>query len=264
MGMKSYNSQRYHPSTLEKRKGKWYVSVTKPRELQFGKDKQTRKSTGTSDKRQAEYLQHELTQAIYDHFDKDLKKTDKFFEAVRPLLEAEGVNTREWYDKGKVVVTLTGEKTFTSSLRGTKDAPAKQSTGCASLNIKERYEVGEHAGLCMVLNLLGHPIPSDLLTLLDEDARQKVLNSAKPFVATPDVVMNMYEKSEGNKGFVTGFLEKWGDHAPIKIGPAKMAQLSPLEEAAAEVSDPKLEDAIDTYIASRPEKSRKADRLQLD
>jgi hypothetical protein len=156
MGMKSYNSQRYHPSTLEKRKGKWYVSVTKPRELQFGKDKQTRKSTGTSDKRQAEYLQHELTQAIYDHFDKDLKKTDKFFEAVRPLLEAEGVNTREWYDKGKVVVTLTGEKSLTSSLRGTQDF--------ASLSIKERYEVGDHAGLCMVLNILGHPIPSDLLT----------------------------------------------------------------------------------------------------
>ncbi|MFT7060058.1 MAG: hypothetical protein ACJASV_002575, partial [Pseudorhodobacter sp.] len=30
MGMKNFNFQRYHPSTLEKRKGKWYVSVTKP------------------------------------------------------------------------------------------------------------------------------------------------------------------------------------------------------------------------------------------
>ena len=97
---------RYHPSTLEKRKDKWYVSVTKPRELQYGKDRQKRKSAGTSDKRQAEYLQHELTQAIYDEFDKELKKTDKFFEAVRPLLEDAGVRTRDWYDKGSVVVTL--------------------------------------------------------------------------------------------------------------------------------------------------------------
>ena len=246
-GMKNPDSQRYHPSTLEKRKGKWYVSVTKPRELQFGKDKQSRKSTGTSDRRQAEYLQHELTQAIYDQFDKDLKRTDKFFEAVRPLLEAEGVNTREWYDKGKVVVTLRGEKTFTSRLRGAHEAPA---------NVKERYEVGEHAGLCMVLNFLGHPIPADLLTLLDEDTRQQVLNSAKPFEATPEMVMNMYERTEGNKGFVTGFLEKWGEQWPIKIEAP--------EVAAAEVSDPKLEDVIDAYIESRPEKSRRADRLQLD
>ena len=90
---------RYHPSTLEKRKGKWYVSAIKPRELQFGKDRQKPKSAGTSDKRQAEYLQHELAQAIYDEFDKELKKTDKFFEAVRQLLENAGVRTRDWYDK---------------------------------------------------------------------------------------------------------------------------------------------------------------------
>jgi hypothetical protein len=247
MSMKNFNSQRYHPSTLEKRKGKWYVSVTKPRELQFGKDKQTRKSTGTSDKRQAEYLQHELTQAIYDQFNKDLKKTDKFFEAVRPLLEAEGVNTREWYDKGKVVITLRGEKTFTSRLRGAHDAPA---------NIKERYEVGDYSGLCMVLNFLGHPIPADLLTLLDEDTRQRVRDNARPFEATPDLVMNLYEKSERNRGFVEGFLEKWREHGPIKIEAAALA--------AHEATDPKLEDVIDIYIASRPEKSRKADRLQLN
>ena len=117
---------RYHPSTLEKRKSKWYVSVTKPKELQFGKDRQKRKSTGTSDKRQAEYLQHELTQAIYDEFDKELKKTDKFFEAVRPILEAEGVRTRDWYDKGSVVVTLEDGKSFLAKMAG-GDLPPERS-----------------------------------------------------------------------------------------------------------------------------------------
>ena len=41
---------RYNPSTLVWRKGKWYVQVTKPVELQYGSDKQSRRSTGTSDK----------------------------------------------------------------------------------------------------------------------------------------------------------------------------------------------------------------------
>ena len=141
---------RYHPSTLEKRKSKWYVSVTKPKELQFGKDRQKRKSTGTSDQRQAEYLQHELTQAIYDEFDKELKKTDKFFEAVRPLLEDAGVRTRDWYDKGSVVVTLEDGKSFLAKMAGGKKANRLK-------HIKEEFEVDNHASLVTVLTLMGHP-----------------------------------------------------------------------------------------------------------
>ena len=240
---------RYHPSTLEKRKGKWYVSVTKPRELQFGKDKQKRKSTGTSDKRQAEYLQHELTQAIYDEFDKELKKTDKFFEAVRPILEAEGVRTRDWYDKGSVVVALEDGNSFLAKMAGGNKPDRLK-------HIKEEYVVDTHTGLVTVLTLMGHPIPADLLTLLDEDTRAKVLNSAKPFEATPEMVMKLYEQSEGDQGFVTGFLEQFQKHAPTKIDAT--------QTAVQEASDPTLEDIIDAYIASRPEKSRKADRIQLN
>jgi integrase len=239
---------RYHPSTLEKRKGKWYVSVTKPRELQFGKDKQKRKSTGTSDKRQAEYLQHELTQAIHDEFDKELKKTDRFFEAVRPLLEAEGVRTRDWYDKGRVVVTLEDEKSFVFKLGGGKKPDRVK-------QITEEYVVDTHASLVTVLTLMGHSIPADLLTLLDDDTRAKVLNSAKPFEATPEMVMKLYEQSKGDQGFVTGLLEQFKKHAPTKINATEMA--------VQEASEPKLEDIIDAYIATRPEKSRKADMKQL-
>lgn len=240
---------RYHPSTLEKRKGKWYVSVTKPRELQFGKDRQKRKSAGTSDKRQAEYLQHELTQAIYDEFDKELKKTDKFFEAVRPLLEDAGVRTRDWYDKGCVVVTLEDDKSFVAKMAGgTKPDRLK--------HIKEEYVVDNHWSLVTVLTLMGHSIPADLLTLLNEDTRTKVLNSAKPFEATPEFVMELYEKSEGDRGFVSGFLEHFKKHVLTKIDAT--------EVAAQEASDPTLEGVMDTYIASRPEKSRKNDRKQLN
>ena len=244
---------RYHPSTLEKRKGKWYVSVTKPRELQFGKDRQKRKSTGTSDKRQAEYLQHELTQAIHDEFDTELKKTDRFFEAVRPLLEAEGVRTRDWYDKGRVAVTLEDGKSFMAKLAGGKKPDRVK-------HIKEEYVVDTHTGLVTVLTLLGHPIPADLLTLLDDDTRDKVLNNAKPFEATPEMVMKLYEQSKGDQGFVSGFLEQFKKHASTRIAEATETA----QAAAQEASEPTLEGIIDAYIATRPEKSRKADRLQLN
>lgn len=96
------SSQQYRPSSLSLRKGKWYVSVTKPKELQFGRDRQARRSTGTRDRKQAALLQHQLTQEIYDSFDEALGRTDKFFEAVRPELEAQGFKAKDWYGLGYV------------------------------------------------------------------------------------------------------------------------------------------------------------------
>ncbi|MFU8824858.1 MAG: DUF6538 domain-containing protein [Yoonia sp.] len=242
--MTDHSSSRYHPSTLEKRKGKWYVAVTKPKELQFGKDKQKRKSTGTSDKRQAEYRQHELTRVIYDEFDKDLKRTDPFFEAVRPILESEGIHrTRDWYDKGVLVVTLRGDKAFMTKLRG------------ATADVIEQYEITDHLGLCFILTVLGHPIPASALPLLDSVTREKVVGTTKPLGTPPDVVMNLYKQSDGDQDFVTGFLENWNEHATTKIATSEVGKQ--------EATDPRLADIIDTYLASRPEKSRKADRLQL-
>ena len=88
-------TRSYHPSRLVSRKGRWYVSVTKPVELQFGSDRQARRSTGTSDKRQAQYLQHQLTEEMYAQFDSQLGRTDPVFETLRPILEAHGVNSRQ-------------------------------------------------------------------------------------------------------------------------------------------------------------------------
>tara|TARA_B110000902_G_scaffold31416_1_gene33602 strand:- start:48 stop:731 length:684 start_codon:yes stop_codon:yes gene_type:complete len=103
---------------------------------------------------------------------------------------------------------------------------------------------------------MGHSIPADLLTLLNEDTRAKVLSSTKPFEETPEFVIDLYKKSEGDRGFVSGFLEQFKKHVLTKIDAT--------EVAAQEASDPTLEGVIDTYIASRPEKSRKSDRTQLN
>ena len=58
----------YHKPTLRKVSGKksYYVFVTKPESLRRNpKDKQVRKSTGTSDLRIAEKLVHSIAEGIY-------------------------------------------------------------------------------------------------------------------------------------------------------------------------------------------------------
>ena len=64
----------YNASTLVQMKSlgnKWYVVVTKPAELKSS-GSQARRSTGTTDKREAQKKQHEITEAIYADFDKKL------------------------------------------------------------------------------------------------------------------------------------------------------------------------------------------------
>ena len=65
----------YHKPTLRKVSGKksFYVFVTKPEALRHNpKDKQVRKSTGTSDLRIAEKLVHSIAEEIYRDFDRQL------------------------------------------------------------------------------------------------------------------------------------------------------------------------------------------------
>jgi integrase len=91
---------------------------------------------------------------------------------------------------------------------------------------------------------------------LDDDTKARVLESSNPFEKSPKLVMDLFKQTEGDEGFVTTYLEKFAEHAPFKIDATEIA--------AQEASDPKLEDVVDAYIATRPEKSRKADRLQLN
>lgn len=69
---------KYHPSSLVQlpaKGNKWYVVVTKPKELQTLGSNKIRRSTGTVDKKIAKGLQHQLTQQIYAEFDKALTPT---------------------------------------------------------------------------------------------------------------------------------------------------------------------------------------------
>lgn len=75
----------YHKPTLRQVSGKksYYVFVTKPEALRRNpKDKQVRKSTGTSDLRIAERLVHSIAEEIYRDFDTQLN-ADPFIAFVR-------------------------------------------------------------------------------------------------------------------------------------------------------------------------------------
>ena len=76
----------YHPSTLTRMKAKgnkWYVFVTKPKELATRAKDQVRRSTGTTDENAAKRMQHKITCEIYAEFDKALNR-DPFVELVEP------------------------------------------------------------------------------------------------------------------------------------------------------------------------------------
>jgi hypothetical protein len=63
---------KYHPSRLVQlpaKGNKWYVHVTRPKELQTSKNLIVRRSTGTTDEKIARKLQYKITQEIYSEFD---------------------------------------------------------------------------------------------------------------------------------------------------------------------------------------------------
>jgi len=72
---------KYYPAKLiqiPSKGNKWFVVITKPKELRAGsKNLQVRRSTGTSDKREAEILMPGIATDIYAEFDTALLQYDK-------------------------------------------------------------------------------------------------------------------------------------------------------------------------------------------
>ena len=101
MGTKT--GTKYHASTLVQlpaKGNKWYVVVTKPKELQTPRSNKIRRSTGTVDKKIAKGLQHQLTQEIYAEFDAALKPTPPTLDELaerywQPTLSDSSQNFKE-------------------------------------------------------------------------------------------------------------------------------------------------------------------------
>lgn len=237
----------YRPSSLVIRKGKWYVTVTKPKELQFGNDRQARRSTGTSDRRQAEHLKHDLTSEIYAEFDRQLQRSDKVFEALRPMLEAEGINTRQWYTDGMVVATIGQD--FVDRIAGADMRPKKDGK---PVNMTMTVEANTYYDLCWLVSILGHAVPATVLGMLSEDDRAKVLQASQPSEPSTDTIIGIVNAFPDN--IAKNVLDHGKTNPTIKLDQKVVIEGS---------TDPTLAMVIDDYLRSRPERSRIADRLQL-
>ena len=83
----------YAPFSLQKIKGKFYLSVSAPKDIaHFYREGRVRRSTGISDRKLAELRAQELVPAVYRDFDEKYDQLDPFVEGLRHLLEREGVD----------------------------------------------------------------------------------------------------------------------------------------------------------------------------
>nr|WP_157132216.1 hypothetical protein [Roseobacter sp. AzwK-3b] len=188
---------------------------------------------------------HELTQDIYKEFDRLLERSDPVYERLRPVLEQEGINTREWYSGGKVSVRVTGGRTLA----------AKLGMGCQDIKVTEVWSAENHLELCTLVSQLGHPIPADIVHLLPEEEREQFLNLTKPSDIPSGELVD----------FVTGAHER-GLADLAKTSLEKLQSLSRVQIAQDDVPEPSgttLQSIIEAYIESRPERSRRQDRGQL-
>ena len=233
------------------RKGKWYVQVTKPKELQYGSDKQARRSTGTSDKHEARYMQHQLTQEIYENFDKALQRTDPVFELLRPLLEAEGANPKQWYDEGFVELTVRGAKTLSAKMTG---STAGLLIGGEPANFVEKWKATNHLDLLGMVTGLGHSIPTFVIGLLSQEDRTKVLERANngPSQLPTDHII------KAAKMFPEELARQVIDFPTT--GGVPLIRLSEDIKLSDKVT---LASVIEEYLSSRPNKSKRADKIQL-
>ncbi len=83
---------------LHFRKGKYYVSVKAPSDIEHCyPDKRCRRSTGTSDKALANQKAAAILQAIHADFDLKRLSLEPFVEELRPFFELAGINVGSWY-----------------------------------------------------------------------------------------------------------------------------------------------------------------------
>jgi site-specific recombinase XerD len=231
--------------------------VTKPTQLQFGSDKQARRSAGTSDKRQAQYLQNRLTEEIYARFDNQLGRTDPVFEALRPMLEGHGVNTRQWYQDGFVLHTAKGSETLAARLSKWDGNIKIDGTPDQRLSVVETWKASNHVDLCaMVSSGFGHPIPASVLALLGPEDRAAVLAKSKP-VEVPSALVVRAAKSLPEE-MARNLIDSARRFSPVAVdgGTSSITTSS--------LNDPTLAHIIEDYLPSRPEKSRRSDRIHLN
>ena len=175
------NDRKYRPHfTIHLKKGKYYVSVTVPKDLRhLFSDKQIRRSTGTSDKRVANERSDKIYNRILDQLNEAADQLDPFIEGLRPYLEQGGVDVSQWYRDGVLTCKFTGKKSLHYEMLGEETVVVLSETGKEKLKIVSEAMVTEedsYSDVAVMVTRLGFAIPKHLIEMLPDDAKEEVLD----------------------------------------------------------------------------------------
>jgi integrase len=173
------------------------------------------------------------------------------------MLEAHGVNTRQWYQDGFVLHTAKGSETLASRLSKWDGNIKIDGKPDQRLSVVETWKASNHVDLCaMVSSGLGYPIPASVLALLEPEDRAAVLARSKPVEVPSDLVVRIA------KGLPEEIARNLIDST--RRLPSVVLDEGTAGIATASLNEPTLAHIIEDYLPSRPEKSRRSDRIHLN
>lgn len=181
----------YQPFRLQKIKGKYYLSVTAPKEIAHCyREGRVRRSTGISDKKLAELKAQELVHAIYRDFDLKFDQLDPFVEGLRHLLEREGIDVGQWYRKGEITAVVAGNRTF---IAGWIDTDRIRRDG-KPVNFREEWTATNHVDIAHIVTILGYAVPSALLAYVAPEARERIEKASEFQALKASEGVQLYKK----------------------------------------------------------------------
>ncbi|TQM93774.1 tyrosine-type recombinase/integrase [Roseinatronobacter monicus] len=180
----------YAPFRLQKIKGKFYLSVSAPKEIaHFYREGRVRRSTGISDRKLAELRAQEIVPAIYREFDEKYDQLDPFVEGLRHLLEREGVDVGRWYREGQISLTVTGSRTRGAAL----GHPTTKEINGQTVHPKESWVAKDHFNLAGIVTGLGYAVPTALLGYVSPETKERIISATEPKGIDPIKAIQFYK-----------------------------------------------------------------------
>ena len=180
----------YAPFRLQKIKGKFYLSVSAPKEIaHFYREGRVRRSTGISDRKLAELRAQELVPAVYRDFDEKYDQLDPFVEGLRHLLEREGVDVGQWYREGQISLTVTGSRTRAASLWGQPSFEVNAKVA----HLIEKWVATDHFNLAGIVTGLGYSVPTALLGYVTSETKDRIISATEPKDMDPMKAIQFYK-----------------------------------------------------------------------
>ena len=244
----SSNHYKYSPSfTMSQRKGKFYVCITVPKELQYlYPEKQLRRSTGTIDKALANQRALQKYTELLNDLETKASQLDPFIEGLRQTLETCSVDVSEWYKHGKLTHVFRGEDTVSYELSGLATHTVNIEGKPSVVTVLERHVAMDHADVAAMVTRLGYSVPSQLVRMLSDEQTLKVDDYAAPVVGIKASEL-LKEPAKWTSGLGAQIIQ-YTEAKPI--GP----KVSISEDVAPKKH---YSDVVDDYLASKGREPKK-------